>query len=295
MMRRSKYAQPSSWRLPLLRQLQPATRTAPVRAILEPAKDQSFQGPFAPAILEIDNGLSTPIRAATLQLVRGGPTVGLDLSAPARSITRHRLRLPAVRAHEEYRLRLFDSSGFGIGPAAKMSTPLAELTVPIDWPAELVTAARTVHPAACSAVAPAPKWPTSALYQGLIALAAVVILAAFALLAPWRAMRIMWVLACAAGGAALLFFLVKSPSAAAIETNGGQIVMSDANGRVLRESILRLASRRSETFAGNIELMAPCIAMRLHSCATAASCAKPRPLSRWQTFAAACRSRGQKR
>jgi hypothetical protein len=229
---------------------------APLRASLEPAKGDSSARPFAMAVLAVENGLGKPIAAAALKPVQGGPTVLTELLVPPGSRAQYRIALPAAEAHQEYQIRLLDAYDDGRAPTPP--TVLAETQASIDWPLETVTSSGLISPQAYAAVgSTAVGWPASLRQQALIALASFLLLTGFCLLLPWRIGRLMGTLAAVAAGGGLLWWLSNSPAAAAVESTTGHITQRNADGRILRETILRLSARRTAAFAGDLDDLRP--------------------------------------
>jgi hypothetical protein len=230
---------------------------APVRVSLEPVTSDISARPFSLALLGVENGLKRPIAAAALTPVRGGPTMLVELPVPPGAAAHYRVALPAADVYQEYAVRLFDAYDDGRTEATPPNL-LAQATVEIDWPLETVSAGTLIRPQACAAVAaPPPAWPPALRQQAMATLTGLVILLSLSSLISRRPVRVLAVLASAAAGGALLFWLAQSPAAAVAQTLASHLVQFNADGSTLRQTLLRLSARRTADFPLTLDHLRP--------------------------------------
>ncbi len=171
--------------------------SAEINASLEVSTQQDASDKaYRRAELTITNSADAAVESVLLKPTGAGLTVRYNLTVPPGSTGKQTVALPAVSPVQEYTLTALDASG----------ETIEKISIPITWPAELVSTDAFIDDAFGAWTDEAARLPTKTRRNYLLVLAMFVTAAAATLFIRRPLLRVAAVVVIAGGAAALLMF-----------------------------------------------------------------------------------------
>lgn len=217
--------------------------TAEITASLEASTQQDASDKaYRRAELTITNSADVAVKTVLLKPAGVGLTVRYDLTVPPGSSGKQTVALPAVSPVQEYALTALDASGETIG----------KVSVPITWPAELVSSDAFIDDAFGKWTDETAHLPAKTRLNCLLVLAMLVTAAAATLFIRRPLLRVGAVVVLGGGAAALLLFVYLPHNLNYVPTRHYRLVMYNGVGGIEQDSFTVLSALRTTQWSGRI-------------------------------------------
>ncbi len=220
--------------------------SAEINASLEVSTQQDASDKaYRRAELTITNSADAAVESILLKPTGVGLTVRYKLTVPPGSPGKMTVALPAVSPVQEYTLTALDASG----------ETIEKVSIPITWPAELVSTDAFIDDAFGAWIDEAARLPAKTRRNYLLVLAMFVTAAAATLFIRRPLLRVGAVVVLVVGAAALLLFVYLPRSSP--HSHGGvrvcryELLMYDGVGGIEHDSFAVLSALRTTQWSGS--------------------------------------------